>query len=94
MVYSLPVPVASVALMGYAFFFELGVGPLPSLVGVELFQGSRHLTVAAGLATQANWLVQGAIGLVRERPSSSSSSTPTRPSALLPLCNPSHKAPC
>eukprot|EP01052_Picozoa_sp_SAG31_P035038 SAG31_NODE_4174_length_3509_cov_1.547801_1_plen_662_part_00 len=50
--------VSIIALVCYAFFFELGVGPLPSIIGVELLQESSLMATSLGIATQMNWATQ------------------------------------
>lgn len=63
MQFELSPSIAVAALMAYAFFFELGIGPLPPIIAVELLQDCKLFTMSIGIATQLNWAVQFLVGL-------------------------------
>ena len=55
--------VALLAVASYVTFFELGLGPIPSLVVAEMFDG-KYVTAAMSVCSQLNWTCNFVVGLL------------------------------
>lgn len=57
-----PQMISLMSVMGFVFFFEIGLGPIPWLIVAEMFE-SKYVDPAQSVACQVNWICNFIIGV-------------------------------